>query len=84
MRDSQQLDTPHRSVDCTDVVRAVAEREGVDPTNLEPRLYDVINPDALDTLLATATTDAQSPIIVRFEYAGYTVVVDSDGTLVVE
>ncbi|RKD94639.1 HalOD1 output domain-containing protein [Halopiger aswanensis] len=32
------------------VVEAIAAAEGVDPADLEPPLYDVLDPDALDTL----------------------------------
>lgn len=32
------------------VVEAIAAAEGVDPAALEPPLYDVVDPDALDTL----------------------------------
>lgn len=63
------------------VVQAVAASEDVDPMQLQP-LYDVIDPEALDTLFqrtadgAPATTGS-----VRFEYAGNTVVVHSDGSI---
>jgi hypothetical protein len=65
------------------VVETVAAREGVHPTDLEPQLYEVVDPDALETLLATAAT-GQSSVTVAFEYAGYDVVVASDGTMTVE
>lgn len=81
MRDDRQLNAPPQNVDCTDVVRAVAEREGIAPSDLSPQLYDVIEPDALQSLLSTETTATDDPVIVRFHYAGYDVVVGSDGTL---
>lgn len=63
------------------VVQAVAAAKGVDPMQLQP-LYDVVDLDALDALFqrtadgAPATTGS-----VRFEYAGKTVVVHSDGSV---
>ena len=67
-----------------DVIAAVAEREGVDPLELEPpeydALYDVINPEALDALFATRENGRQRPTgRIEFPYCGYQVVVTSDG-----
>lgn len=60
------------------VTEAVAEREGVDATAL-PRLYDTIDPGVLHALYETdATTDQR----VTFEYAGYTITVGSNGSIV--
>lgn len=63
------------------IVEAVAAREGVHPTDLEPMLQDAVDPDALETVLSAG---AGAPVTVAFEYAGYDVVVGSDGSLVVE
>ncbi|KTG08231.1 HalOD1 output domain-containing protein [Haloferax profundi] len=79
---SQHKVPPQHGVSAA-VVRAVADREGVDPTDLNPQLYDAIDPDALDTLLSATSTDARSSVTVVFEYAGYDIVVGSDGTLAV-
>lgn len=59
------------------VVQLVAEREAVDVARLDPPLNDVVDPDALDALFADSTVRGA----VRFEYCGYTVHVDSDGTV---
>ncbi|WP_226481896.1 HalOD1 output domain-containing protein [Natrinema amylolyticum] len=66
------------------VVAAVAEREGVDPVDLEPpeyeALYDVINPEALDALFATRENGRERPTgRVEFPFCGYQVAVTSDG-----
>lgn len=66
------------------VITAVAEREGVDPIELEPpeyeALYDVINPEALDSLFAPRQNGtARATGRVEFEFCGYDVVVTSDG-----
>lgn len=57
----------------TAVVAAVADREGVDETALSERLYDVVDPEALDDLFR----DARGR--VAFEYLGYVVGVDHEG-----
>jgi hypothetical protein len=67
-----------------DVIAAVAEAEDIDPVELEPpeydALYDVINPEALDSLFATRENGRQRPAgRVEFPFCGYQVVVTSDG-----
>lgn len=62
------------------VVDAVAEREGVDPTDLPP-LYDAIGPDVLEVL---HEADADGDQRVTFEYSGYRVTVSSDGSIVLD
>lgn len=81
---SRRLSESPQRIRSSDVVDAVARREGVDPIDLEPKLYDVIDPDSLDALLATGPTDSESAVSVNFHYAGYDVVVGSDGTLELE
>lgn len=56
------------------IVRTIADREGVDPTELPP-LYEVIDPDALDGLVDRNTGDR---IVVRFTYSGHVVTVETD------
>lgn len=56
------------------IVSAVADSEGADPTDIPP-LYQVIDPDALDNLLADRS------VTVSFEYFGYNVVFDRSGTV---
>jgi hypothetical protein len=51
------------------VVAAVADRAGVDRTDLPP-LFEAVDPDALDALFAD-----RRPGRVAFEYAGYEVTV---------
>ena len=53
------------------LVEAVADRKKVDPTDLPP-LYDVVDPDALDTLL----DDVEE---VSFAYSGYHVTLRTGG-----
>lgn len=62
------------------IVRQVAAHEGVDPTDLEPPLYDVVDPDALDALLDSSRTNAESfSLCVEFDYHGYEISVQQDG-----
>jgi hypothetical protein len=60
------------------VVRSVAEAEGVDPTDIEPVLAEVVDPQALDALFdgREGTTGH-----VYFGFKGYDVTVRSDGTV---
>jgi len=58
------------------VVVAVAEHNGVDPLDLDERLYDCIDPDALDRLFASAGDGACGT--VQFVMAGCHVEVSAD------
>lgn len=62
------------------VVSTVAEREGVDPMDLQPPLWDRVDPDALDRLFA----DRNGGLTVEFEYLTYTVRVEADGEVTVD
>ena len=67
-----------------EVIAAVAEREGVDPTDIEPptyeALYDVVNPEALDALFAPREDGTpRGTGRVEFTFSGYRIVVSSDG-----
>lgn len=60
------------------VVDAVARREKVEPENLEPPLYEAVDPDALDSLFEDNHTSRGT---ISFMYKGYRVVVDSTGAV---
>lgn len=63
------------------VVEAIAELAGVDPTDLSAEgvvLYDHVDPDALDALVAGRDGD----IDLSFSVAGYAVGVDTDAAVV--
>ncbi|ELY62105.1 HalOD1 output domain-containing protein [Natronolimnohabitans innermongolicus] len=67
-----------------EVIAAVAEKEGVDPVEIEPpeydALYDVINPEALDALFADRDDGtSRATGRVEFAFSGYRIVVTSDG-----
>ena len=67
------------SVAVIDVVRTVFDDER------DPRpLYEVVDPDALDSLLESRSNrDRRDPISVSFPYAGVRVTVTSDGRITV-
>lgn len=60
------------------VVSAVADVTGDDPCDLPP-LARVIDPDALNAILASDS--ASEDTVVRFQYAGHTVVVTGEGNV---
>lgn len=67
-----------------EVIAAVAEREGVDPTDIEPpeyeSLYESINPEALDSLFAPRSDGSKRTRgRVEFTYCGYRILVTSEG-----
>ncbi|MFU8868391.1 HalOD1 output domain-containing protein [Natronococcus sp.] len=67
------------------VVETVANAEGVDPTELEPPLYDAVDPNAIDDLFAATTApNASRNGQLTFRYRGYDVTVRADGTVSLE
>ena len=66
----------------TEIIEKVAARERVDPVNLDTQLYDVIEPDSLDTLLDdTGQKSSQTPVEIEFQCCGYNIAVDSTGEI---
>lgn len=66
------------------IVETVADAEDVDPAELTPPLYDVVDTDALDEFIdATPVTDGAN-IRVTFTYHGYEITVLGDGHVTVE
>ena len=63
------------------VAHAVAAVRDVDPLSLEPRLYDVVDPDALETLLASGSTD--SDVRVSFVFAACAVTLTRGGEILI-
>ena len=58
------------------VIEAIADREGVDPVDLDTPLYDAIDLDALDAL--SADVAGTSALEISFQYEGYDVTVTGD------
>lgn len=67
----------------TAVVESVAERVGVDPVDLDPPLYRAIDPDALDELLTSLSTNGKNGS-VSFTYLDFEITVRGDGTVHLE
>ncbi|MFC7134561.1 MULTISPECIES: HalOD1 output domain-containing protein [Salinibaculum] len=63
------------------IVEAVAEAEGIDPIELRPSLYDVVDPDALELLYAQPDRSRASNLRVTFAYGTWQVHVHRDGTV---
>lgn len=62
------------------VIDAVAEANGVDPLDLEPRLNDIVDPDALERLFRYgAAGESPSSGRIVFRMAGCEVVVHGAG-----
>ncbi|MDZ5810297.1 HalOD1 output domain-containing protein [Halorubrum sp. AD140] len=66
------------------IVEKVAEQEAVDPIELTPPLFEVIDPDALGQIFATTPTAGRMEVQVTFSYNGYQVAVRGDGSVSVE
>jgi hypothetical protein len=58
-----------------EVSERIANREGVDPTDLEPPLHESVDFEALDTFLQSTRPDST----VRFNYRQYEVEVSNTG-----
>lgn len=62
------------------VVAEIAAQERTDPAELDPSLYEILDPDALNALFApTKVGHARSSGRVEFSYCGYNVTAYSDG-----
>lgn len=57
------------------IIMEVAEQHGTPPEELNPPLYDVIDPEALESIFRGETGE------VSFEYHGYVVTVDYEGNV---
>lgn len=57
------------------IAMTIADHRDVSPMDLPP-LYDVVDPDVLESVVSGLTPDH-----VTFEYAGYRVTVESDGSV---
>ncbi|MXR40455.1 hypothetical protein GRX01_03700 [Halobaculum sp. WSA2] len=63
------------------IVEAVAKAEDVEPVTLEPPLAEVVDPDAVETLVEDSTA---SDLKIRFEYRGHDILVDDSGRVQVD
>ncbi len=69
----------------TTLVMAAADARGVEPSDLQPQLYDIVDPDALDALFESIRANAHSsPVRLTFSEWGCRMTVDSEGLIEVE
>ncbi|WP_418286179.1 HalOD1 output domain-containing protein [Halorubrum sp. DTA46] len=68
------------SVIC-EVVTKIAQAEDVDPLELTPPLFEVIDPDALAQILATTPIASRMEVRVTFSYNGHEVTVGGDNVV---
>lgn len=66
------------------VVRAVAQAEDTDPGELTPPMFEIVDLDAVERLVASAPAEGRMEGLVRFRYNEYDVTVYSDGCVSVE
>lgn len=66
-----------------EIVRLIAAVEGCEPDEIDPPLYDAVDPIALDDLFAGDRSRAVGGR-VTFEYRGYDVTVTADRRVAVE
>lgn len=67
------------------VIEAVAEQEGVDPTELSRSLDEVIDVDALDSLFTHRSSgEPRDGGQLSFSYYGYHVTVHSSGVVLLD
>lgn len=79
MSDIQIKSQPAESVSGK-VLGTVAARKNTEPTELQPPLYEVIDPDALDALFSPkGDGGVRTGGEVQFTYCGYEIRVTSNG-----
>ncbi|SDR16497.1 HalOD1 output domain-containing protein [Natronobacterium texcoconense] len=67
------------------VVEAVAAIRGVEPLDVEPSLYEAIDPGALDALVRTQITSHRTgDCVVAFQYLEYEITVKSYGIIEID
>ena len=79
----QRMTPAPRTVSASErVIEAVADREGVDPMDLDVPLFESVDPDVLDLVVRSADGGThRSTVRVSFSYYGYEVSVAADGSV---
>lgn len=81
-KDAREIKKDRKKPISEAVITAVAAAEGVDPSELSTRLYDSIDPDALDDLYATAC-ERDSHLRLTFTLCEHEVVIEKEKQIVV-
>ncbi len=63
------------------VVEAVAQKEGVSPSELSPPLFSVVDPDALDALAREDADSNTSSVVIEFTYLNYVIQIRNGSTV---
>lgn len=66
------------------VVEVIAAVEGVDPVEVDVRLDEHVDPDALDALYRHARANDRAAWSLEFDLDGHAVTVESDGRVAVD
>lgn len=66
------------------VIETVAVREGIDPVDLEPPLYEAIDTEALDAVFTAPGDGTATSLEVAFTYCGYDLRVTRDDVEILE
>lgn len=62
------------------IVTEIADVKGVSPLDVSPPLYDAIDPDALEAVIASMQSQPTEPAgRLQFAYSGFDVTVTEDG-----
>ena len=61
------------------ILEAIAKEEDVDPTEMSPPLASVVDPDALNELLARPRRSRDGTLEIRFTYRGHEVIARQNG-----
>lgn len=67
-----------------EIVERIAEREGVDPVDLDDLLYDAIDAEALDALTDGVDDRQGQNLRVEFTYHGYAITVDGTRSVTID
>lgn len=72
--ETTSCDLAERNRTTNTIVSSVAAAKGVSPAELDPPLYDAVDPDALERLFETGGPPGEPPsVVVRFTYCGFDV-----------
>jgi hypothetical protein len=79
------VETEERAKPTQRIVQAVADSEGVEPVDLDPPLFDVLDGDLLNALVQSNIESTDEPNLeVSFEYLGYDVHLAAGHSITVE
>ncbi|MFO7925731.1 MAG: HalOD1 output domain-containing protein [Halobacteriota archaeon] len=75
------MDSDSNSTLCWRIISEIAQERGVDPTNVDERLYDVIDVESLTKLATQANHSDEIDLSVSFRLNGCFVTVTGDNTV---